>query len=221
MEGELAAIGDGPAEDDGEEDGAEGVEGLSVLGKEEVEAQVGERYEKYVEARGALVREVKAAARAREEDGAAPGTPAGGAGTGRPERKPARKQQQQQPSPPAPSLSARDLIAFLPTIIQSSRDEAALLQQTAFLRRQLNLAAAETDRTVRRLAGESHLVPPDASDMAAWGAASQEFAERTHAFVEEQVRAGSDSVKSAREALAGLEAKRAAVEHLKTSMGGN
>jgi hypothetical protein len=213
MEGELAAIGDGADEDDGggEEEAAEG-----VVPKEEVDGQVGERYDRYVEARAALVREVKAAGRERD----AVALSSSLASRPKPTRKHSQQNRRSSPAAPAPppSLSARDLIAFLPAIMQSSRDEAALLQQTAFLRRQLNLAAAETERTVRRLAGESHLVGPDAADVGAWSAASRAAAERTRAFVDEQVGAGSESVGGAREALAGLQAKRAAVEHLKKSM---
>ncbi|KAF2674797.1 hypothetical protein BT63DRAFT_20977 [Microthyrium microscopicum] len=174
---------------------------------QEVQFQVQGLYERYVSTRQSLLDDMEMV-----ETGALPDDPI---------------TMPKQPSTPAgrsragttqPTLTASELLAVLPTLVQTSRDEASLLQRTAFLRKQANIASSETKQTVQRLAGESHLVPPQTDNIAAWDVAATESTEKTRAFVKEHVKAGLDSIGHAREVLATIQAKRSALEHLKGTL---
>jgi hypothetical protein len=175
--------------------------------KDQVDSQVQELYGRYVAARQSLLNNVQAVVHESQVS---------------PPKVSHSRRSSVQPLPkndPAEkALSSADLLPFLPALLQSSRDEAALLQQTTFLRRQLNLASSETKKTVQRLAGESHLVGPDASDTDAWEAAAEESAKKTEAFVKEHVNTGTEALQSGRDALASLQAKRSALAHLKGTL---
>jgi hypothetical protein len=116
------------------------------------------------------------------------------------------------------SLSSADLLPFMPALVQSARDEAYLLQQTTFLRRQLTLASSETKKMVQRLAGESHLVAPDAGDVDAWGNAAEDSSSKTETFINEQIESGTGSIQTSKVVLANLMAKKTALAHLKGAM---
>jgi hypothetical protein len=112
-------------------------------------------------------------------------------------------------------LRASQILPYLPVMLQTSKDEKALLQQTSHLRRQLTLASEETCRTVQRLAGESYLVPQGATGVDSWAKAANESAAKTEEFVLDQVQAGEESVVAAKEVLARLKARRTALESLR------
>jgi hypothetical protein len=198
IESELVKVND---DESGES--PEDYHGETGYSRQEVQLQVQDLYERYVLSRQSLVEGVEAVSSeapkeapieiANETAGQSPTR----AGT-------------------APSqLTASQLLSFLPSLMQTSRDEAALLQQTAFLRKQLNIASSETKQTIQRLAGESHLAPPDAAAVTAWDKATREHTDKTRSFVLDQVKSGKDSISHARETLATLQAKRSALEHLK------
>jgi hypothetical protein len=116
---------------------------------------------------------------------------------------------------PKQPIKASDILPYLRSMLQASREEASLLQQTSHLRRQLTLASEETDRTVQRLAGESYLVPQDTVKMDAWSKAADEASEKTKGFVNAQIQAGEESVENAKQALNKLKARSAAWESIK------
>lgn len=171
--------------------------------QQEVQYQVQDLYDRYVSSRQSLVASVEAVANEA------------------PIEKPmATKQETTSQSPGRvsqnrPVLTATQLLAFLPSLMQASRDEATLIQQTAFLRKHINVASSETKQTVQRLASESHLAPPDASSVVAWNKATKDNTDKTRAFVLEQVKSGEESISRAREALATLQTKHSAIQHLR------
>jgi hypothetical protein len=198
IESELVKVSDDESGDSPEDD--HGEVGYS---RQEVQLQVQDLYERYVLSRQGLVESVEAVSSEAPKE--APIVIANEATGQSPTRAGATPSQ----------LTASQLLSFLPSLMQTSRDEAALLQQTAFLRKQLNIASSETKQTIQRLAGESHLAPPDASAVNAWDKATREHTDKTRSFVLDQVKTGKDSISHARETLATLQAKRSALEHLK------
>ena len=174
---------------------------------QEVQAQVQDLYERYISSRQSLLESVESLKEELPQDiplVASDDSPAAQSPT-----KAGAKETH---------LTASHLLAFLPSLIQTTRDEASVLQQTAFLRKQVNLSSSETKKTVQRLAGESHLVAPDTVDIGAWGLATTESTETTGSVVQQQVEIGKGSIASAREVLATMQAKRSAIEHIKGTM---
>jgi hypothetical protein len=199
IESELSKV----TEEDEEESPAENHYENGYSGYQ-VQAQVHQLYERYVSARESLIEDIAGLGKETLPDTLDSGT------TPSTMQSPAKAGGAAQPT-----LTATELLKYLPALVQTSRDEATLLQQTAFLRKQVNLASSETKRTVQRLAGESHLVPPDTTDILAWDAAAEESTKKTRAFVHKNVQEGKASIGHAREALADLQAKRSALAHLK------
>jgi hypothetical protein len=205
VEGELAKIPESDADAsqadisfaDGETPSSED------LSDEEVTAKVQDLYSIYITARERLIANVDATMKLNHDailDDPIPPNPRSPPKTSTPAVKPIR---------------ASDILPYLRTLLNASREEASLLQQTSHLRRQLTLASEETDRTVQRLAGESYLVPQDTIRMDAWAKAADEAAVKTDTFVKEQIEAGEESVGNAKAVLAVLETRRKALKDMK------
>lgn len=97
--------------------------------------------------------------------------------------------------------SAEIMLPFVPRLVHAKQQEQALVQQNAHFRRQLATAEADVERLIRRLADESHLVPPGAVHGNDWAAAASEAAAATEAFVRKRLHVGERSTASATEAL--------------------
>ena len=97
------------------------------------------------------------------------------------------------------------VLPHIPRLAFDKREEAAQLQQSSFLRRQIATAEAETERLVARLADESHLVHPGASSGKHWADAAAEADRATRENVRQRVQAGEAAAQSARETLANIE----------------
>ena len=93
------------------------------------------------------------------------------------------------------------LIPLIPALAHTTTDEQRLLKQTAFIRRRVATTQTETDRLMRRLADESHLVQPGASDGKDWTEAASKVSNETNNIVQRKVEAGEKSVAQARKAL--------------------
>ena len=100
---------------------------------------------------------------------------------------------------------AKTVLPYLDSLMFAKQEEGSLLQQSAYLRRQIAASEAETRRTIARLADESHLVQPGASTSKDWAKAAAEAGKRTAAFVEQRTEAGTKSVREAEKVLAGVE----------------
>lgn len=118
----------------------------------------------------------------------------------------------QTPSPQG--LSTREILPYIPGLLQVSRDERSLVQQSTYLRRQLAIASDETVRTVRRLAGESHLVAPGADNMAVWAAAAEASSANTESCAREHLEAGETHVAAAKRTLRELRMRKGAFGRL-------
>lgn len=114
-------------------------------------------------------------------------------------------------SNPDPDRLATKLLPYLPLLLSTQTSSTSLQAQTSHLRRQLNLSSTETLKTIQRLAGESYLVPQDATSMNAWAKAAKESGEKTNEFVLEQVGAGEASVGRAKVVLGVLKGRKDAL----------
>lgn len=103
---------------------------------------------------------------------------------------------------------ATKLLPYLPILSSTQIASASLQAQTSHLRRQLNTSSSKTTKTLQRLAGESYLVPQDATSMLAWAKAAEETGEKTNQFVQEQVEAGEASISRAKTVLGVLESRK-------------
>jgi hypothetical protein len=220
MEGELAKISHAEEEEEEEEEDEEEHEIGEEEGEmtqEEVNAQVQELYQIYVSARRDLLSKLSRLQTFREAASLASTNSPTSTALSSPRKRTVEQQQFQDPAK-GPQISAADILPFLPTLMQAARDETALLQQTSHLRKQLNLAASDVQATLMRLAGESHLVPPDTSDTVAWQRAANEFSRKTEEAVSDNVTDGMSRVNGAKEALADMAARRKALEMVKAKL---
>jgi hypothetical protein len=118
-------------------------------------------------------------------------------------------------SNPDPDRLATKLLPYLPLLLSTQTSSTSLQAQTSHLRRQLTLSSAETSKTIQRLAGESYLVPQDATSMNAWAKAAEESGAKTNEAVLEQVQAGEASVERAKIVLGVLKGRKDALESIK------
>lgn len=203
IEGELAKIAENEDAESSELSISTHGNSLSEpLSNDAISVAVQDRYDRYVEARKALIAQLEATSQHPRtvlvplESQAIPGA-------------------SPKKAPIAQDLKATDILPHLPSLISASRDETSLLQQSNHLRRQLALGSEETNRAIQRLAGESYLVTPNATSMEAWAKAADDANTKTAGFVDEQVRVGEESVKSARYVLSVMRKRKEASERLK------
>jgi hypothetical protein len=231
MEGELAKVAGGVADDEdddeehheGEENGHHADEDEKEMTLDEVNLQVQELYQIYLSARKDAVARIDRLLATRSKISSSASHSSSKAGTAA-----ASNQSASNPSSPTrlrkntllqqdsgPTLSATEILPHLPTLINSSRAETSLMQQTSHLRKAINIASSDTLQTLQKLAGESHLVPPGTADVAAWEKAASEFARDTEGNVRESVKEGNERVKGAKGALGDMGARRKALEMVK------
>jgi hypothetical protein len=239
IEGELGKVRqdeeDGEEEDDrnGGESSLGDINGDGEMHEQDisldiVNARVQEMYDRYIEARRTVLSAVEAALsdhkQQQEPQQTRPSTTsAGNSAPSSPRHRRHNSQHhrhQSSSSTTGPSLSALTLLPHLPHLISSGRTNAALLTQTSYLRRSLAQSSSAAATTLQRLAGESHLVGPDADSLAVWAQASREADAVTREAVGEQVESGKRSVERAGMELAEWRARREAIERVKGGSAG-
>lgn len=133
------------------------------------------------------------------------------------------------PAPPSPvqtrstqdtdpsTTTASALLPFIPHLLAAQSTEQALIQQAAFVRRQLAASEASSERQLRRLADESHLVQPGASRGGDWVRAGEEVGEATGEYVLAKAMAGERASGEADGLLSRLECITGGLERLVAS----
>lgn len=106
------------------------------------------------------------------------------------------------------------LLPYIPTLVAAKQAEQALMQQNAYVRRHISSAEAETDRLLRRLADESHLVQPGATSGSDWADAAKEASVATDNFIRERVEAGEAFANSTRQGLENIRSLPASLDRL-------
>ncbi|KAF1986091.1 hypothetical protein K402DRAFT_404539 [Aulographum hederae CBS 113979] len=156
-------------------------------------ARIKTMYDAYVSARAALLADVKRASAVPNIDPSSlesllnPRTISGAKGGS-----------QGQSTKADASFQVADLIPHLPTLLTFTSSSNTLLHQSKYLRAALAAAEDDTTKTVQRLAGESYLVAPGASSMAAWADAARESRAETGKAVGEMCESGEESIRGAK-----------------------
>ena len=103
-----------------------------------------------------------------------------------------------QPStdPSKPSMPTVKLLPHLPHLMQTAKNDRALLQQSVYLQAQIASADQEMQDALLRLSGESHLLPAGSKDVADWGKTAAEAEKATREFVEERLEASRQQMSS-------------------------
>lgn len=99
------------------------------------------------------------------------------------------------------TIRAVDVLPYATVLDENTEMEASLMQQSAFVRRQMALSSAETQRLISRLADESHLVSPNSKDAGAWAIAAAEARQKDAETIESDLLLGEVSVHKAREVI--------------------
>jgi hypothetical protein len=106
-------------------------------------------------------------------------------------------------------------LTVVPTL-QSLSDVVLTLQQHhAHLRRALTSSTSETANTLRRLADESHLVPPQTDSMHVWAAAAEEAMTELEEQVGTWYSKAEENIKSAKQVVESAEERGKVFERLK------
>lgn len=113
--------------------------------------------------------------------------------------------------------SAEILLPHLPTLLAIKQEEQALIQQSAYVRRQTTSAETATERILRRLADESHLVQSGANTGGDWAAPAKDTSNATRTYVKTRTEAGDASVSSADRALGSITSMPASLDRLLSS----
>lgn len=96
---------------------------------------------------------------------------------------------------------ASRVLPFIETLRSTAQDEAALMQHTSYLRRQLTAVSAETDQLLSRLSDESHMVRPGTSNTSAWTEAAREARAVDTEAIHSNLVIGETSIRGATEIL--------------------
>jgi len=100
---------------------------------------------------------------------------------------------------PTACLSS-EVLPYSAELCAITEAEAAMLQDSTFVRRQLAWSAEKTQHLVRRLADESHLVAPPVADVKPWAVAGKEARLGDEDMVQSLLLAGENSFSRAHEA---------------------
>lgn len=109
---------------------------------------------------------------------------------------------------------AEILLPYIPILAAGKQEEQALMQQSAYVRRHISSAETATERLLRRLADESHLVQPGSNGGDDWATAAKEASNATTTYVKTRVEAGELSVDSAEQALESIKSMPASLDRL-------
>ncbi|KAK3716709.1 hypothetical protein LTR37_006339 [Vermiconidia calcicola] len=102
--------------------------------------------------------------------------------------------------------AAETILPHIPALVAAKQEEQTLIQQSAYIRRQLSAAEDETARLIQRLAHESHLVQPAASSGSDWAEAAREAGSTTEQFMNQRLEVGVGSVEAAENVLRSVRA---------------
>ncbi|KAK5134358.1 hypothetical protein LTR08_006538 [Meristemomyces frigidus] len=117
-------------------------------------------------------------------------------------------------TPKSTVTPAETLLPHILALTTTNACQLALLAQPTYLRRQISLSEAETQRLLARLADESFLVHPGAGRGRDWAEAGAEAGKVLERFVEGRVRAGLGSAGVAKKVLGEVRSVPGMVEGL-------
>ncbi|KAI5240264.1 hypothetical protein E4T43_06220 [Aureobasidium subglaciale] len=160
---------------------------------EDIKTTLQNLYDKYINSRQQLLRVLNTDYRAKS----------GGV-------RPVLDRQQSATSDPQSSNAglASTILPFIEILRPTAQDEAALMQHTSYLRRQVTTVSAETEQLLIRLSDESHMVRPGTSHTASWTEAAKDARTRDADIINPHLGIGETSIGSVREILASAQMSR-------------
>jgi hypothetical protein len=96
---------------------------------------------------------------------------------------------------------ASHILPFIDTLRSTAHDEAVLMQQTSYLRRQIASVSADTEQLIVHLADESHMVIPGTSHTTAWTEAASEARTSDVKLIGSYLTTGESSITRVRNTL--------------------
>lgn len=103
---------------------------------------------------------------------------------------------------------ASEVLPFIGILRSTAQEEAALMQHTSYLRRQITAVSAETEQLLVRLSDESHMVRPGTSHTAAWAEAARDARNGDKEVIHSRLVTGEKSIDGVRKVLASTEMSR-------------
>jgi hypothetical protein len=190
IEDELAKLSEDEEHIDPDLDmpGNSGAESL-----DEIRATLSDLYSKYITSRERLVRVLNIQSKP-EPDSVEP--------------LPAKQQSMDSDDPSSGATHASEVLPFIGILRSTAQEEAALMQHTSYLRRQITAVSTEIEQLLVRLSDESHMVRPGASHTAAWAEAARDSRNGDKDVVHSRLVTGETSIDSVRKVLASTEMGR-------------
>ena len=159
---------------------------------DEIKATLSDLYSKYITSRQRLLRVLNAQSKSDTDSV---------------ESLPAKQSASSDESSHSAAL-ASEILPFVEILRTTTHEEAALMQHTSYLRRQITTVSAETEQLLVRLSDESHMVRPGTSHTAAWAEAAREARSGDKDAIHSRLVTGETSIDGVRKVLASAQMSR-------------
>jgi hypothetical protein len=103
---------------------------------------------------------------------------------------------------------ASEVLPYIGILRSTAQEEAALMQHTSYLRRQITAVSAETEQLLVRLSDESHMVRPGTSHTVAWAEAARDARNGDKEVIHSRLITGETSIEGVRKVLASAQMSR-------------
>ncbi|KAH0287008.1 hypothetical protein M436DRAFT_60815 [Aureobasidium namibiae CBS 147.97] len=191
IEDELAKLSEGEEHDDPDPDmpGDIGAESM-----EDIKTTLSDLYNKYITSRKRLARVLNTQYTETDSEIMKP--------------LPERQQSASSNTSSHSAALASEVLPFIGILRSTAQEEAALMQHTSYLRRQITAVSAETEQLLVRLSDESHMVRPGTSHTTAWAEAARDARNGDKDIIHSRLVTGETSIDGARKVLASAQMSR-------------
>jgi hypothetical protein len=120
----------------------------------------------------------------------------------------ARQQSTSSDEPSNSAAIASEVLPYIGILRSTAQEEAALMQHTSYLRRQITAVSTETEQLLVRLSDESHMVRPGTSHTTAWAEAARDARNGDKEVINSRLVTGETSIEGVRKVLASAQMSR-------------
>jgi len=191
IEDELAKLSVGEEHDDPDPDMSGDIGAESM---DEIKTTLSDLYNKYIISRERLIRVLNTQYTETDSDSVKP--------------LPEGQQLTTSDNPSNNAALASEVLPFIGILRSTAQEEAALMQHTSYLRRQITTVSAETEQLLVRLSDESHIVRPGTSHTAAWAEAARDARNGDKDVIHPRLVTGETSIDGVRKVLASAQMSR-------------
>lgn len=160
---------------------------------DEIKATLSDLYSKYIASRERLLRVLHTQSKS-DTDSVEP--------------MPAKQQPTSNDESSNGTALASQVLPFIGILRSTAQEEAALMQHTSYLRRQITTVSAEAEQLLVRLSDESHMVRPGTSYTTAWAEAAIEARNGDKDAIHSRLVTGETSIDGVRKVLASAQMSR-------------